>query len=393
MLRLLSYALVLAALVTGAVWFADRPGLVHVEWLDWQIDTTVPVLLAALVVLALVLLYVIRFALFLWRIPRRWHAVWRARRVRNGYQALSDGLAAAATGDAKQAKKLAGKARSLLSDPTLTHYLLAQSAKLTGDKDTARDHYKAMLERPETAALGLRGLLDQALERGDAVTAAELAARARLIAPQDPWLADLSFRLAMESGRHLDAQAIVTDAKRRKAFKPEEAGERMAQALTARAAAARTEGRLGEAASLAKKAFAADPKNTDAALELAVAQQEGGNSRRAAATLEQAWKARPTAALAQAYAGLKPDESALDRLRRLEKLVSGKADALEAHLVIANAAMDAKVWGTARKHLLAAADIAPGSVIYRQLAKLERLEYKNEDAARAWETRLAEQAA
>lgn len=393
MLRLLSYALVLAALVAGTVWLADRPGLVQVEWLDWQLETSVPVLLAALLAIALLLVFVLRLGLFLWRIPRRWLAVWRARRMRNGYQALSDGLAAAAIGDSRRAKKLAGKARALLSDPTLTHFLLAQSSKLSGDADDAANHYKAMLERPETAALGLRGLLDQALERGDDRAAAELAARARLMTPADPWLADLCFRLAMEDERFLDAQAVVADAKRRKAFSPAEAAQRLAQVLTARAAAARSAGSAAEAASLAKKAFSADAKCTQAALELAGALKETGKLRRAASVLEQAWKTLPTASLAHAYSALKDDETPLDRLRRLEKLVSGQPNALESHLVLADAAMDAKVWGTARKHLLAAADLRPGPVIYRQLARLERLEYRNEDAARAWETQLSNDAA
>jgi HemY protein len=393
MLRLLSFAIVLAALVTGTVWLADRPGLVHVEWLDWQIDTSVPVLLAALLAIAVVMIVTLRVGLSLLRIPRRWHAIWRARKMRNGYQALSDGLAAAAAGDGRKAKKLAGKARSLLSDPALTSYLLAQSAKLAGDKDAARDNYKAMLERPETAALGLRGLLDQALERGDDAAAAELAARARLLAPNDPWLADLCFRLAMETERYLDAQSLVADAKRRKAFSAVEASRRLALVLTARAAVARGLGATGEAVSLAKKAFSADPKHTQAALELAAALKEAGKQRRAASVLEQAWKALPAASLAAAYAGLKDGEDALSRLRRLEKLVSGKPEALESHLVLADAAMDAKVWGQSRKHLLAAADLRPGPVIYRQLARLERLEYKNEEAARAWEDRLVETAA
>ncbi|HVI53119.1 MAG TPA: heme biosynthesis HemY N-terminal domain-containing protein [Candidatus Sulfotelmatobacter sp.] len=393
MLRLLSYAVVLAALVAGTVWLADRPGLVHVEWLQWQIETSVPVLLAALLVIAVIMVFALRLILAVWRIPGRWAASWQSRKLRKGYQALSDGLAAAAAGDGRKAGKLAGKARSLLSDPALTSYLSAQTAKLAGDADAARDHYKAMLERPETAALGLRGLLDQALERGDDAAAGELAARARMIAPGDPWLADLSFTLAMKNGQYLEAQTILADAKRRKAFTPADAASRAARALTARAGAAHAEGRTGEAASLAKKAFSADPKCTQAALELATALKEAGKLRRAAAALESAWKALPAPSLAAAYAGLKDGEDALSCLRRLEKLVSGRPDALESHLVIAEAALDAKIWGQARKHLLAAADLRPTAQTYRLLARLERLEYKNEEAARAWESRIADLAA
>jgi len=390
MLRLLSYAVVLAALVAGTVWLADRPGLVHVEWLQWQIETSVPVLLAALLVIAIVMVVALRLILALWRIPGRWAASWRSRRLRKGYQALSDGLAAAAAGQSSKAAKLAGKARSLLADPALTSYLSAQTAKLAGDASAARDHYKAMLERPETAALGLRGLLDQALERGDDAAAAELAARARLMAPQDPWLADLSFQLAMKDKRYLDAQSLLADAKRRKAFSPADQSQRLALVLTARAAAARELGQPGEAASLAKKAFAADPKHTAAALELAGALKEAGKLRRAASSLEAAWKALPSPSLAAAYADLKDGEDALSRLRRLEKLVSGCPDHVESHLVVGEAALEAKIWGQARKHLLLAVEQRPTQRLYRLLARLERLEYKNEDAARAWENKLPE---
>lgn len=393
MLRLLSYAVVLAALVAGTVWLADRPGLVQVEWLNWQIETSVPVLLAVLLVLAVIMVFALRLLLTLWRLPGQWADAWRSRKLRRGYQALSDGLAAAAAGDARKAGKLAGKARSLLADPALTSYLSAQTAKLAGDADTARDHYQAMLERPETAALGLRGLLDQALARGDDAAAAELAARARLTAPQDPWLAELCFNLAMKAEHYLEAQSILADARRRKAFSPADMALKSAQVLTLRAAAARTEGRTGEAVSLAKKAVAADAKSTQAALELAGALKDGGKVRRAAQVLEAAWKALPAAAIATAYGELKEDEDALSRLRRLEKLAAASPEAAESHLLIAEAALEAKIWGQARKHLLSLIDQRPSAQAYRLLARLERLEYKNEDAARAWEGRIADLAA
>lgn len=390
MLRLLSYAVMVAALVAGAVWLADRPGQVVVEWLSWRAETSVPVLLAVLLVLALVLVVVLRLVAALWRLPGHWGALWRARRLRKGYQALSDGLAAAASGNRKQAAKLAGKARNLLADPALTSFLSAQTAQLAGDRSAARDHYTTMLERPETAALGLRGLLDQALERGDDAAAAELASRARLMTPGDAWLLDLQFRLAVKAERWLDAQSLLVEAKRHKAFGPKEYSRRLALVLAARAKGAAALGQWSEAASLAKKAVSADQALTVAALELATALKEAGKLRRAAAVLERAWAASPSALLVPPYAALRDGEDPLLRLRRLEKLVSSRADDVESHLVIAEAALDAKVWGQARKHLLEAISLRPSQRPYRLLARLERSEYKNEEAARGWEAKIAD---
>ncbi len=389
-LRLLAYAALVALLVTGAVWLADHPGTVMVEWLGWHLETPVPLALAGLILLTGALLFLWRLLAGLVRLPGHWRDGLRGRRLRRGYQALSDGLAAAAGGDRREATRLAGKARKLLADPALTSFLSAQSAQLAGDADTARDHFKAMLERPETAALGLRGLLKQALERGDDTAAADLAARARLISPGDGWLLDLQYRLAVKAGHWSDVQALITEARRHKTISPQEARRRTALLLTARAEAAAADGAWDEVRSLGKKAMAADKGLTAAALLLARAYQERQRPRPAAAVLEQAWSHNPAPALAAAYAALKPEDEPLPRLRRLEKLVAGKPNVPESHLVLAEAALSAKLWGQARKHLLEAVSLRPSQTPYRLLAQLERQEYKNEDAARAWEAKRAE---
>ncbi|MGE4281558.1 MAG: heme biosynthesis HemY N-terminal domain-containing protein, partial [Magnetospirillum sp.] len=47
--RLFLFAVLVAALVAAAVWFADRPGSVTIHWQGWRIDTSVPVLLTAMI--------------------------------------------------------------------------------------------------------------------------------------------------------------------------------------------------------------------------------------------------------------------------------------------------------------------------------------------------------
>ncbi len=390
MLRLLAYAALVALLVSGAVWLADHPGTVMVEWLGWHLETPVPLALGALLILTGALIFVWRLLAGLVRLPGHWLDGLRGRRLRWGYQALSDGLAAAAGGDRREAARLAGKARKLLADPALTSFLSAQSAQLAGDGETARDHFKAMLERPETAALGLRGLLKQALDRGDDIAAADLAGRARLISPGDGWLLELQYRLAVKAARWPEAQALIAEAKRHKAISPQEAKRRTALMLTARAEAAAADGLWTEVQSLGKRAVAADKGLTAAALLLARAYGQLQRPRAAAAVLEQAWSHSPAPALAEAYTALKPEDEPLPRLRRLEKLVAGKADAAESHLVLAEAALAAKLWGQARKHLLEAVSLRPSQTPYRLLAQLERQEYKNEEAARAWEAKRSE---
>ena len=384
MLRLLSFAVITAALVAGSVWLADRPGQVLVEWLGWRIETSVPVLLLALLIVGALLSFSLRLVIGLLRLPGHWIEACRVRRQRKGYQALSDGLAAAVSSDAKRAAKLAGKARKLLADPALTAFLSAQSAKLAGDGDKAREHYTAMLERPETAALGLRGLMDQALAHGDELGAIELGERARLASPADPWLAERLFGLLLKHGKLSQAQTLLADAKRRKAVQGPRLARFTALAHTAQAMAS------DDKISFSKKALAADPGLSQAAVLLAQGYAAAGKIKQASAVLAKAWARHPDPALLEAAAALQPDEDALNRLRRLEKLLATRSEDASGQLTLAQAALTAKVWGQARKHLLLAQALRPTTQVYRLLAQLERAEYKNEDAARAWEAKIAE---
>ena len=51
LLRILVWFIALAGAMLAAVWLANRPGNVVIEWQSWRIDTTVGVLLVGLFLL------------------------------------------------------------------------------------------------------------------------------------------------------------------------------------------------------------------------------------------------------------------------------------------------------------------------------------------------------
>src|SRR6185312_12175791 len=140
---------------------------VALTWQGWEIDTSVAVMGFATLVVALALAVLFTLLRLILRGPRAWARGRRERRRQQGYRALTQGMVAVAAGDAEEAQKLARKADSLLAEPPLTLLLSAQAAQLSGDEGAATRYFTAMLERPETEFLGLRGLLMQALRGGD----------------------------------------------------------------------------------------------------------------------------------------------------------------------------------------------------------------------------------
>ncbi len=120
LLRTLLWFVVAAAAMFAAVWLAERPGTVTAEWHGWRLDTSVGVILVAVVVLSLLSIAV--WLLYRWIVgaPGALLDGWGESRRRRGYRALTQGLAAVAAGDGAEAQKNARKAEALLSEPPLT---------------------------------------------------------------------------------------------------------------------------------------------------------------------------------------------------------------------------------------------------------------------------------
>jgi HemY protein len=363
-----------------------------IRWQGWRVDTTVPVLALTLAVAVALAIALVRVLAGFIRAPRRWLAERRARRTRKGYQALSDGLAAIAAGDKGRATRLARRADKLLADPALTGLLGAQAAELTGDEAEARRRLEAMVVRPETAFLGLKGLMDQALKHGDRDAARAYGERAFALNPAAEGLAVALFELQAECGDWAGAERTVAEAKRRKALAGAELLSRHARVLAAQSQEAEAAGEAGRAETLAIKAHHADPMLPAPAIAAARLLAARGKRHKAETIIERTYAASADPALVEAWLGLIPAEGPLDRVKRLERLVKANPDGNAGHLALAEAALAAKLWGQARTHLELVAEREPGARVFTLLARVERDERKDEGAAQAWEAKAAQAA-
>jgi len=179
---------VIALAIAGAAFLADNPGRVEIIWRDWRVGTSVGVLIAVAVIGGLAVWALLRVVIALARLPsalRRWRA---RRRRRLGQREIAAGLIALAAGDAKVAAEHSRQAARLLPEAPLSVLLSAQAAQANGDRALAQRLYTTMLERPELTLVGLRGLLAQAIERGDYRIALHLAQQARRMRPNSAWL-------------------------------------------------------------------------------------------------------------------------------------------------------------------------------------------------------------
>jgi len=385
MIRALWIALQLAVLVAVGLWLVDHPGTVSIEWMGWIIEAHVGLVLAIVVVVPALLFWLLRFPLRLLGAPKRFKAAALARKRERGYRALTRGMVAVAAGDPETARRMAKEADALLNEPPLTMLLSAQAAQLSGDERAAHDYFTAMLERPETAFLGRRGLLLQATRAGRTVEALEHVRAAASSRPKAKWVAASLFDLEERAGNWSEAEEALRGALRAGAVTPDQARRRRAVLHLEHALASERAGDIPDATSLADTAHELEPGFPPAAAHAARLNARSGKSKRAFKILGRCWRATPHPDLAQAFALVAADETPLERFRRLVDMTQPVREHPESQLAVAVAALEARLWGEARSRLGPLAESAPSPRVCLALARLEREERSDERAARDWE--------
>jgi len=387
-IRLLGVFVLVAVVAALAAWIAERPGLVVFEWQGWRAETS----LWVLVVLVALLLTAVAVLDRVWRGVRRGRLFSSSRRDANrrrrGYLALTEGMAAVAAGDVEAAEKLARRARTLLEEPQASLLLTAQAAQLGGHETAAGRVFEAMLDHPETKFLGLRGLVAQALRRGDREAALGLARRAQALRPATPWVLSALLELESAAGHWAEAERALEAAVRHRAVASEAGRRDKALIMHERALAAERAGSIRDALALAERAVALAPGLAPLVAVAARLMTALGKNRRAARLIEENWALAPHPELARAYAALQPNERPAQRAARFETLTARQSDHEESRLALAEVALAAELWGLARSQLEALVATAPSARAGRLMASLER-GAGNPNGARDWLARLA----
>lgn len=393
MRRAIVFAVLAAAAVVAAYWLSTHPGRVTVEWLGYRLEPSVGFLVLAVLVFAVVVVLLYRVVRAILGTPRRIGRALAAGRRKRGYRALSQGMVAVAAGDAQEAARWSRRADDLLEDPPITLLLSAQAAQLNGDERAAEKYFNAMLEKPETRFLGLRGLLMQALRGGDHPRALGYVRQAQALRPKTPWVATNLFELSQRTGDLDGAAAALKQAVKIKAMGKAEADHKGAVITLAKAARASAEGREEEAIALARLADRSDPDFLAAALLHARLAVAGKAYREAAKVVERSWPRTPSAELAALYREAAPEAKPLEQVKRIARLAAFNPQHRESHLALAEANLEAGLWGEVRRHLgqlvsLPGEDPPRARVCYL-MARLEEAERGDTGAARRWLERAA----
>jgi HemY protein len=339
----------------------------------------------------LILLGVMLWLLYRWIVgaPGALLEGWGESRRRRGYRELTQGLAAVAAGDGTEAQKHARKAEQLLSEPPLTLLLSAQAAQLAGDRDGANRAFTAMLEDDQMAFLGLRGLIAQALRDGDQARALDYAQRAFRLRPQTPWVVHSLFDMQAQIGQWKAAQETLDAGLRTRVVTQDKGRTLKALLLVERSRAAERDGNDADALALARQAFGLTPERIAVTQRLAEMQLKTGDTRHALKTIERGWALAPHPDLAALYLKASGEPDPLKRIAVVRRLAAQKPEDLESHLALAQASLDAGLWGEARRQLETAGGTSPSVRVCRLMAEVEERAQSDQAKVHDWLARAA----
>ena len=386
MIRVLIYFAVVVLLALGVVWMADHPGTVLVTFGGREVQTSTLVGAIALLVAAVAVAITWTIILFVFRAPSLLSGASRSRRRQRGLAALSRGLVAVGNGDQVAALRHSGEAERCLHGEPLVLLLKAQAAQMSGDTAGAETAFAQMLDRPETRALGLRGLHIEAQRRNDP-EAAHAYAEEALKAATLPWAGEAVLEHRASRGDWTGALAAVERNLGGRLIDRATANRQRAVINTALATEI-AERDPDQALDLLRGALKAAPTLVPAAALAGKLLTRKGDIRRASKLVETAYSATPHPDLADAYLYVRPGDSAADRLARAETLARIAPRDPESLMAVAHAALEARDFPRARatmEPLTAGADGARPTVkACRLMAEVEEAEHGETGALFEW---------
>lgn len=310
----------------------------------------------------------------------RW---WDRNRERKGYQALSEGMMALASGEGHVAMTKAARAERYLNKPELTDLMTAQAAEMTGDRKKAEEVYKKLITRDETKFVGVRGILRQRLGDGDKETARALAAKAHELKPKHEEVQDVLLQLQAEAEDWAGARRTL-DAKLRYGTLPRDVHKRREAVLAVAQAREVVEGDSIEAREAAIEANRLSPDLVPAAVMAAKGYIAQNKPRYATRVLRKAWEAQPHPELAAAFAAIAPEETPAERVKRFQTLTKIHPDHRETQLLLAELHIANEDFPAARRAL---GDLVERDADARALtimAAVERGEGASDTVVKGW---------
>ncbi|WP_415922464.1 heme biosynthesis protein HemY [Tateyamaria sp. SN6-1] len=391
LLKIVIFVVAVAALALGAGWLLESEGgiTIVVAGTEYPFGPLQSVIGLVLLVLAVWIgLKVLGLLVATWKFlngdETAMSRYFDRNRAAKGYDALSQGMMALASGEGRLALAKAEKANRYLDRPELTNLLTAQAAEMAGDRKKAEETYRKLVENDATRFVGVRGILKQKLADGDTDTALKLAEKAFALKPKHVETQDVLLQLQADKEDWSGARETL-NAKLKHGSLPRDVHRRRNAVLAlSQARAVLEDDATIEARETAIEANRLSPDLIPAAVMAAQSYIEQGQKKYATRVLKKAWEAQPHPDVAAAFAQIEPDETPTARIKRFAPLTRAKPDDSETKMLLAELNLAAEEFPAARRALGNLVETDPTTRSVTLMAAIERGEGASDAVVQGW---------
>lgn len=391
LIKIVFFVVAVAALALGAGYLLESQGGVQVtvmgsEYTFGPLESVIAAI--ALVVAVWLLLKLLSLLVACWKFlngdETALSRYFSRSRERKGFQALSEGMMALASGEGRVAMSKAAKAERYLNKPELTNLLVAQAAEMAGDRRKAEETYKKLVTNDATRFVGVRGIMKQKLEDGDTETALKLAEKAFALKPKHEETQDVLLRLQAQTEDWSGARKTL-NAKLKHGNLPRDVHKRRDAVL----ALSEAKDILADTSSIEvqEKAIEANKLSPDlipAAVMAAESYVQQGRPKLAVRLLKKTWEVEPHPDLAAAFAAIVPDETPAERIRRFTALTRIRPEHSETKMLLTELHIANEDFPEARRALGNLAETEPNARSVTLMAAIEKGEGASDAVVRGW---------
>jgi len=336
------------------------PGHVLINFGDWTIETSVLVLVSALIILW----FLVQITLWLWRMPLE---TARKMREQRAFNQLEKGLLALTEGDWGAAEKALGKSASK-QGRTTAHYLAAAQAADGQDAHDRREYY---LEQADSGGSKKRFLVEltrarMLLANGSRATALPILQDLYKLRRKHPQVLELLSRCYRELGDWDKLQTLLPALRKAGVLDDEQAQKLQEEVAVNKLRSISNPDELQLAWKQLPRAMRQHPVVVDAfAIGAARLQRADLAEPIISVGLKNEWN--PTLVLRYG------DPSADDRMKRLkqcEKWLQQHPEDAGLHLAIGRLCAGESLWGKAREHMVRSLELEPTSLGYDAFGQL-----------------------
>ena len=370
-------------LISGGIWLYNNPGLVHIQWLDYEIDTTMSVVIAFMIISLTAVGFFWNFIKFILTLPWRIKNHWQQQQTEKGFTLLYQFLANFEQWNFDTIHKDIDSIKKAFNEPILAIYLEGITARRQGYHSLAQEKFYALTRIPESSTLGMSAALTLVLQDQPPLVAWSLYDQL----PKDFKLSSTVMKRMIETALLLskfdEASHLLTSLKKHKTISTVEVHYYTAKIALARSEYSRDTLKNIDAAYVsAQEAYDSDP-TPEAGYNILPYLIENGKTRKARETLRTIWQQQPSLKILPYLVQIDDGYTTpLAQYGLLKEWSESTSDQTAKFTTLAQLALNAGLWGESYTWLeRIPMDNDTAKLIISLKAELELAENNNQDKA------------